>query len=475
MIRQLHEKLKNGQIKSADLTKKYLETIESKNGELNAFLDVFQERALQQAKKVDDKIKKGDEIKLLEGIPCAIKDNLCIAGTRTTAASKILDNYIAPYDATVIEILNRQGAVYLGKTNLDEFAMGSSTENSAFGVTKNPYDPQRVAGGSSGGSAAAVAAEMAVWALGSDTGGSIRQPASLCGVVGLKPTYGRVSRYGLIAMASSYDQIGPLAKTVDDAAIVLDAICDKDVHDNTTVEKKENESFSKNMLPDLKGKKIGLIREFFAEGLDDKVKSAVMKKLEQAKESGAELVEIEMPLLKNSLAIYYLMMPSEVSSNLARLDGIRYGLSETEQAKNILEVYLKSRKKGFGDEPKRRIILGTYALSAGYYDAYYKKAQQVRELIKKDFARAFEQVDVLASPTSPTTAFKIGEKSDDPLEMYLADVYTVCANVGMLPAISIPSGTIEEQGKGLPVGLQLMGKWWDEQNMLNIASALEQI
>ncbi|MEA2006589.1 MAG: Asp-tRNA(Asn)/Glu-tRNA(Gln) amidotransferase subunit GatA [Patescibacteria group bacterium] len=474
MIKELHKKLQSKQITSMQLTKQYLDSIEEKDGEIHGYLNVLKDRALKNAQEVDEKIGKGGDLELLEGVPCAIKDNMCIAGTKTTAASKILENYVAPYDATVIEKLNQKGAVYLGKTNLDEFAMGSSTENSAFGVTKNPYDNERVAGGSSGGSAAAVGGNMAVWALGSDTGGSTRQPASFCGVVGFKPTYGRVSRNGLIAMASSYDQIGPITKTVEDAAIVFDAICGKDEKDNTTVEK-EDASFVENLKPDLKGKKIGLVKEFFGNGLDGRVEKVVKEMLEKAEKNGAELVELEMPMLKHSLAIYYLMMPSEVSSNLARLDGIRYGLNESKKSKSILDVYLKSRKAGFGDESKRRIILGTYVLSSGYYDAYYKKAQSVRELVKEEFADAFEKVDVLVSPTSPTPAFKIGEKAQDPLEMYLTDVYTVSANVGMIPAISIPAGVVVEAGKKLPVGLQLMGKWWDEQNMLNVAAGFEQL
>ncbi len=474
MIKELHKKLQNKKTTSVELTKKYLGAIEKEDGELHAFLNVLKDQALERAEKIDKKVQRGEELGMLEGIPCAIKDNMCIAGTRTTAASKILENYIAPYNATVINKLDQQGAVYLGKTNLDEFAMGSSTENSAFGVTKNPHDRQRVAGGSSGGSAAAVAGDLAAWALGSDTGGSIRQPAGLCGVVGFKPTYGRVSRYGLIAMSSSYDQIGPLTKTVEDAAIIFDAICGKDENDNTTVEK-SGKNFAENIKIDLKGKKIGLIKEFFSKGLDSEVEKSVRQRLQDAQSNGAELVDIEMPMLKHSLAVYYLMMPSEVSSNLARLDGIRYGLSKNDSAKDIFDVYLKNRQAGFGDESKRRIILGTYALSAGYYDAYYKKAQGVRELIKKEFARAFEKVDVLASPTSPTPAFKIGEKASNPLEMYLTDIYTVPANVGMVPAISIPTAAVNRDGKNLPVGLQLMGKWWDEQNVLNIAHSIEQM
>jgi len=367
-------------------------------------------------------------------------------------------------------------AVFLGRGNMDEFAMGSSIENSAFGTTKNPHDERRVAGGSSGGSACAVAADLAPWALGSDTGGSIRQPASLCGVVGFKPTYGRVSRYGLIAMASSYDQIGPITNSVEDAAIIFDQICGKDDKDNTTINK-STEKFAEKLKPELKGKKVGIIKEFFGEGIDPGVKEVIEKRINYAQEQGAEIIEVEIPHLKYSMAVYYIMMPSEASSNLARFDGIRYGFSDINakdtNSKTILDVYFNSRDKAFGDEPKRRVILGTYALSAGYYDAYYKKAQEVREIIKREMRDTFEKVDVLLSPTSPVPAFKIGEKADNPLEMYLADVYTVTANVAMIPAISIPARTVTVDDKGLPVGLQLMGKWWDEGNLLSIANALE--
>ena len=478
MIKKLHKNIQTGRTKSVDLTKKYLASIAKKNDDLFAFLDIHEKAAIEQASKVDERVEKGEKIDLLEGIPCAIKDNIVIKGTTATAASKILENFTAPYDATIIKKLKKKESVFLGKTNLDEFAMGSSTENSAFGTTKNPHDIRRVAGGSSGGSACAVAADMAVWALGSDTGGSIRQPAGLCGVVGFKPTYGRVSRYGLIAMASSYDQIGPITKTVEDAAIVADAICGKDPHDNTTT-KMEETNFAEKLEPRLKGKKIGIIKEFFTEGLDDGVRKVIEEKVMLAQSEGAEIIDIDIPHLKHSMAVYYIMMPSEVSSNLARFDGIRYGysdvLSDDPKSKTILDVYLNSRKKALGEEPKRRIILGTYALSAGYYDAYYKKAQQVREVIKREVNEAFKKVDVLLSPTSPTPAFNIGAKTENPLEMYLADVYTVTANVAMTPAISIPAGNVELEGKELPVGLQLMGKWWDEQQLLDISYGFESL
>lgn len=475
MIKELHDKLINKEISSERLTKDLLDKIEKKDGEIKAYLEVFKAEALAQAKKVDEKIAQGEKIEMLEGIPCALKDNLCLRGKRVSAASKILENYIAPYDATVVEKLKKSGVVFLGKTNLDEFAMGSSTENSAFGPTRNPFDLDRVPGGSSGGSAAAVAGNLAVWALGSDTGGSIRQPASFCGLVGLKPTYGRVSRHGLLAMASSYDQIGPLTKTVEDSAIVLDAIIGKDEKDNTVIDKKDN--FFQNLKPGLKGKKIGVVKEFFGAGLDDAVKEVLQAKLDWAQSQGAILQEIELPYLKYSMAVYYLMITSEVSSNLARFDGVRYGFSESVLpnaiSQNIEEGYLNSRGQGLGQEVQRRIILGTYCLSAGYYDAYYKKAQKIRCLIKKELQSAFEKVDVIFSPTTPTPAFRLGEKSSDPLQMYLSDIYTVGANVAMIPAISLPAGWVEKDGKKLPIGMQLLGRWWGEQELLNLALALE--
>lgn len=478
MIKELHKKLIKKETTSSQLVKECFEKIKKDNNRLNAFLDTYEEEALQKAGVVDEKISKGEKPGLLEGIPCAVKDNFCIAGKRTTAASKILENYISPYNSTVIEKLSNSGVIFSGKTNLDEFAMGASTEHSAFGVTKNPYDENRVAGGSSGGSAAAVATGMSPWALGSDTGGSIRQPSGFCGVVGMKPTYGRVSRYGLIAMASSYDQIGPITANVEDAAIVLDEICGEDPKDNTTTERSNiKKSFSESLNGNLAGKKIGVVKEFFGQGLDGNVKKIIEERISWAEKQGAELVEVELPYVKYSLAVYYLMVPSEVSSNMARYDGIKYGFSEAvladSKSKDLLDVYLKSRKAGIGPEVKRRIILGTYALSAGYYDAYYKKAQIVRELIKKDFSRAFEKVDVLVSPTSPSVAFKIGEKTDNPLEMYLADIYTAPINVAGIPAISIPADPVEVEGRKLPVGLQVIGKWWDEQTVLDVAKGLE--
>lgn len=478
MIRELHEKLKKKEITALALAEEYLGVIAEKDGELGAFLTVLGDEARKAAVLVDEKIARGEEIDLLEGIPGAIKDNMCMTGTRTTAASKILDNYIAPYDATAVRKLKETGAVVLGKTNMDEFAMGSSTESSAYRKTRNPIDPERVPGGSSGGSAAAVASGEAVFALGSDTGGSIRQPASFCGVVGLKPTYGRVSRSGLLAMASSLDQIGPFTRTVEDAAIVFSRIAGYDPKDVTTAES-EGKRFEDFLTGDIRGLKIGLPKEYFSESLDARVRSVADAAIAKFESLGAEIVEISLPHARYALSTYYIIMPSEVSSNLARFDGIRYGLHVDDRAERIpgsgtlLETYLDSRAYGFGEEVKRRIMLGTYALSAGYYDAYYKKAQSVRELIRKDFADAFDSVDLIFSPTAPEPAFRFGAKTDDPLKMYLSDIYTVTANLAGVPAVSFPIGTVEEEGRQLPVGGQLMGKWFDEETLLRAADTYE--
>ncbi|MFA6974141.1 MAG: Asp-tRNA(Asn)/Glu-tRNA(Gln) amidotransferase subunit GatA [Parcubacteria group bacterium] len=482
MIKELHQKLINHEITSVQLTGEYLQRIVEKDKDIFAYLTVTKELALEQAKKVDEKIARGEEIGILEGIPGAIKDLICVAGTRTTAASKILDNYIAPYDATVITKLKESGAVLLGKTNLDEFAMGSSTESSAYGPTKNPYDLERVPGGSSGGSAAAVAADEAVWSLGTDTGGSIRQPAALCGVVGLKPTYGRVSRYGAIAMGSSLDQIGPITKTVEDAAIILSIIAGRDAKDATSAHSGDKD-YTNYLTGEVQGLKIGIVKEHFKD-LGEDVRNSLEKVIEDYKKMGAEIQEIELPMAKYSLPVYYMIMPCEVSSNLAKFDGIKFGMrandhkdTRTDVAdgdRNLLETYLDSRRYGLGAEAKRRIMLGTYALSAGYYDAYYLRAQKVRTLIKQDFAKAFEKVDLILTPTTPTPAFKLGEKTDDPLQMYLADIFTVTANIVGVPAISVPCESVEVEGKKLPLGFQLMGKWFDEENVLRAAHAYEQ-
>ena len=470
MIKELHEKLVKREITSEELTKKYLDRIKKRNPAINSFLSVNEKQALKKAREVDKKIVAGEEIGMLEGIPYTAKDNFCVKGGITTAGSKILEKYKAPYDNFVISKLKKAGAILLGKTNMDEFAMGTSTENSAYGVTKNPVDETRVAGGSSGGSAAAVADDQAVFALGSDTGGSIRCPASFCGTVGIKPTYGRVSRAGIIAMASSYDQIGPFTKTVEDAAIILDEICGKDTKDNTTIAKSTH--FFDNLKPEIEGKRIGVLKEFMGEGVDQRVKMIIKDKINWAKKNGAEVVDVEIPGIKYSLAVYYLMICSEVSSNLARFDGIKYGSQS--KSSDIIETYFNSREDYLGDEVKRRIILGTYALSAGYKDAYYKKAAEVRDLIKQGFKNAFEEVDLILTPTMMGPAFKIGEKCDNPLELYLVDISTVPINVAMLPAISINAGFIKEGEKELPIGMQLIGPWWQEQSILNTALAFEQ-
>lgn len=482
MIKELHQKLINKEITSEQLTRDYFGVIEKKDKEIFAYLSLTKDLALEQAKKADEKIFRGENIEMLEGIPCAIKDNIFVKNICATSASKILDNYIAPYNATVIEKLQEKGAVILGKTNMDEFAMGSSTENSGYGATKNPHDLERVPGGSSGGSAAAVAASETVWALGSDTGGSIRQPASFCGVVGLKPTYGRVSRYGLMAMASSFDQIGPIARTVEDAAIILSAISGRDRKDATTGDSFDK-SFENYLTGEVGGMKIGIVKEYL-ENLEGEIKSKLKKVIDVYEKMGAKIVEIELSYNRFALSVYYIVQPCEVSSNLARFDGIKYGMrvdddknSQTENGsglpKTLLETYLDTRQYGLGAEVKRRIMLGTYALSAGYYDAYYKRAQKVRTLIKKDFKEAFKKVDLILTPTTPTPAFKIGEKTENPLEMYLADIFTVTANVVGVPAISVPCGKIKSGNSKLPIGFQLMGKWFDEENLLRAADAYE--
>jgi len=447
------EKINKGlgkKFSAVEIAKDYLKRIKKDN--LDSFITVTEDLALKQAKEADKLIAQGEKSPLL-GVPIAIKDNILVKGEKNTCASKILENYVAPYDATVIEKI--KGAVILGKTNLDEFAMGASTENSGFFTTKNPHDKERVPGGSSGGSAAAVAADLCSCALGSDTGGSIRQPSAFCGVVGLKPTYGNVSRYGLVAYASSLDQIGPITKNVEDAQILFEAISGKDNKDSTSLER-EN--------PNVKGLKIGLPKEYFSEGLDKGIEEKVRESVAQLEKEGAEVLEISLPHTKYAISAYYLIATSEASANLARFDGIRYGLSE--QGEDLLAVYLKTKAKGFGPEVKRRIMLGTYALSAGYYDAFYLKAQKVRTLIKQDFEKAFKEVDVIITPTTPTTAFKIGEKAEDPLAMYLADVYTVSVNLVGLPAVSIPIGSIDK----LPVGMQIIGKPFEENKILKIGS-----
>ncbi|MFA5872113.1 MAG: Asp-tRNA(Asn)/Glu-tRNA(Gln) amidotransferase subunit GatA [Parcubacteria group bacterium] len=479
MIRGLHEKLINQEITSEKLTEEYFDKIEKKDPEIQAYLSLNKEFALDKARAVDKKIKSGEEIDLLAGIPCSIKDVICTEGIRTTAGSKILESYIPPYDATVVKKIKEADAVILGKTNCDEFAMGASGENSAYKITKNPFDVSRVPGGSSAGSAASVGADMCAYSLGSDTGGSIRQPSSFCGTVGLKPTYGRVSRYGLIAMASSFDQIGPVAKTVEDAAIILTRIAGKDRHDSTSVDSSPID-YEETLDGDIQGLNIGIPKEYFeAEGLDPEVKKAVLDAAGKYEKMGAKLVDINLSNFDYALATYYVIMPCEVSSNLARFDGIRYGESvgakegELGEDLSLLDIYKKTRSKYLGSEVKRRIMLGTYALSAGYYDQYYLKAQKVRALIKREFEETFKKVDLILGPTAPTPAFKVGEKTENPLEMYLADIFTVTANITGTPAISIPCGSTERDGKKLPIGMQLMGKWFNEDVLLRAAFAFE--
>ena len=433
---------------------------------MHAYISLDEEGALRKAEEVDARVARGEEVGVLAGVPVAVKDNICIKGMRTTCASKILENFVSPYDATVVEKLKAADAVFLGKTNLDEFAMGSSTENSYFGPTRNPHDPERVPGGSSGGSAAALAAGEAVLALGSDTGGSIRQPASFCGVVGLKPTYGRVSRYGLVAFASSLDQIGPMAKNVKDTALLLNVISGYDPRDSTSAPV-EVPDFTKALDEGIEGIRIGLPREYFAEGLEDEVREKVLEAVDILKGEGAEVVEVSLPHTKYAIATYYIVAPAEASSNLARYDGVKYGFRA--EGRDLYQMYCNTRSQGFGEEVKRRIMLGTYTLSAGYYEAYYLKALKVRTLIKQDFEEAFETCDLLATPTSPTVAFRLGEKVADPLTMYLSDVYTVSVNLAGLPGISVPCGSSD----GLPVGLQLIGRPFDEETLLRVAHVVE--
>ncbi|MEQ9670594.1 Asp-tRNA(Asn)/Glu-tRNA(Gln) amidotransferase subunit GatA [Coleofasciculus sp. G2-EDA-02] len=470
-IRELHQQIIDKERTSVEITQDALDRIQALEPKVHSFLHITADHALEQARQVDAKIAAGEEIGMLAGIPIGIKDNMCTQGIPTTCASRILENFVPPYESTVTQKLKDAGAVMVGKTNLDEFAMGSSCETSSYQQTANPWDLSRVPGGSSGGSATAVAASECVVALGSDTGGSIRLPASFCGIVGMKPTYGLVSRYGLVAYASSLDQIGPFGRTVEDAAILLNAIAGYDPNDSTSL-KLEIPDYTKSLQPDLKsqGLKIGIIKETFGEGLDPIIAKAVQNAIEQLKSLGAEVQEISCPRFRYGLPAYYIIAPSEASANLARYDGVKYGF-RTPEAENLLEMYKKTRAAGFGAEVKRRIMLGTYALSAGYYDAYYLKAQKVRTLIKQDFEQAFEKVDVLVCPTAPTTAFKAGEKTSDPLTMYLSDLMTIPVNLAGLPGMSIPCGYDDQ---GLPIGLQLIGKVLGEQQLFQVAYAYEQ-
>ena len=467
-VHELMEKLGNNELTSEEITKAYVDRINDKEKDVNAFVTTLCDEALEKAKKIDEKRKSGDIKSNLAGIPIGIKDNLCTKGVKTTCSSRMLEDFIAPYDATVVENLNNEDLIDLGKLNMDEFAMGASTEYSYFKKTSNPWNLKRVPGGSSGGSAAAVAAELVPWALGSDTGGSIRQLASFCGVVGLKPTYGLVSRYGLVAFASSLDQIGPITKDVTDAAMLLNLIAGHDERDTTSYDMPKKD-YTKALKGDVKGLKIGIPKEYFGEGINEEVKEKLEEAIETYKKLGAEVEEISLDIAKYALATYYIIACAEASSNLGRFDGIRYG-HRAENFSNLKELYRNSRSEGFGAEVKRRIILGTYVLSSGYYDAYYKKAQQVRTLVKREFDKAFEKYDVLLTPTSPTVAFEMGTRSNNPLEMYLADICTVSVNIAGLPGISIPCGVNSEN---MPIGMQLIGNKFEEEKILNAAYAFE--
>ncbi|MFZ3100105.1 MAG: Asp-tRNA(Asn)/Glu-tRNA(Gln) amidotransferase subunit GatA [Minisyncoccales bacterium] len=459
-IKDIRGGLMKKEFSAEELGKAYLDKIEKENDEIFAFLHIARDLAISQAKAVDEKIKNGEQIGILEGIPMAVKDNIMVQDLPCTSGSKILQNYIAPYDATVIEKIKGQGAVILGKTNMDEFAMGSSTETSAFGPTRNPRDLRRVPGGSSGGSAAAVAADQCAAALGSDTGGSIRQPACFCGVVGLKPTYGAVSRYGCAAYASSLDQIGPLAKTVADAQTVFDAIRGRDGRDSTSVEMPAGEAAKEKY-------RLGVPKEYFVAGMDSRVESAIKEKISFLEKQGHKIEEVSLPHSEFALACYYIIATSEASANLARYDGMRYGAAKG--GDTVTDAYFAARGQGFGAEVRRRIMLGTYVLSAGYYDAYYVRAQKVRSLIKRDFDRALAQVDAIIAPVSPTLPFAIGEKTDDPVQMYLADIFTISVNLAGVPSLAMPCGAAD----GLPVGLQIIGRHFDESTLFNVGKIIE--
>lgn len=461
--------LETKEISSVELVSACYSEIDKNDGELGAWITQCRDSAMKQAAAVDDRRAKGEPLGSLAGIPAGLKDNMCTVDMPTTCASRMLENYVSPYNATVAEKLQQADAIILGKLNMDEFAMGSSNENSAFRPVRNPLDPSRVPGGSSGGSAAAVAAGHASFTLGSDTGGSIRQPASFCGVVGLKPTYGAVSRYGLVAFASSLDQIGPLARTVGDLAVVMNAIVGHDHRDSTSAPVQWPD-FTDSLKADVKGMKIALPKEYFSQGLNPDVKDAVLKAAAQYEALGAVVEEVSVSTMEYALPAYYLVSSAEASSNLARFDGVEYGF-RAEQFDDLADLYVQSRSQGFGKEVKRRILLGTYALSSGYYDAYYKKAQQVRSLIRKEFGGIFQKYDMILSPVAPTTAWKLGEKSKDPLEMYMEDIYTVPINIAGVPALSIPCG---KDANGMPIGMQLIGRTFDEKTLIQAGYAYEQ-
>jgi aspartyl-tRNA(Asn)/glutamyl-tRNA(Gln) amidotransferase subunit A len=460
------------EVTSQEVTRAVIERIEKVDRKTSAYVAKTFDLALEQARLVDEKIKRGEEISPLAGIPIAVKDNICLKDAPATCSSRILSNFIPPYEATVITKLRKAGALFMGKTNMDEFAMGSSTETSHFGITRNPWNLETIPGGSSGGSAAAVSSEEAILALGSDTGGSIRQPAALCGVVGLKPTYGRVSRFGLVAFASSLDQIGPITKDVTDSALLLNVIGGYDPQDSTSVNS-PLPNYTKSLVGGVKGLKIGIPKEYFIEGLDPQVESSVREGIKLLEGLGAEFEEVSLPHTDYAIATYYIIASSEASSNLARYDGVQYGYRVDlgpGTGNSMIDMYRKTRSQGFGPEVKRRIMLGTYALSSGYYDAYYLKAQKVRTLIKEDFDKVFEKFDVLITPTSPTPAFKIGEKVDNPLEMYLSDIFTISANLAGIPGISIPCGF----SKGLPLGLQILARPFAEETLFRVAYTFEE-
>lgn len=468
-VHELKEKLEKKELTSYEIIKAYIEKIEEKEKDVQAFVTTLEKDALEKAEEIDKKIASGEIVEKLAGIPIGIKDNICTKGVNTTCSSKMLENFVAPYDATVMEKINSENLINLGKLNMDEFAMGGSTEHSYFHVTRNPWNLNKVPGGSSGGSAAAVAAGIVPWALGTDTGGSIREPASFCGVVGLKPTYGLVSRYGVVAFASSLDQVGPITKDVTDSAMLLNIITGKDKMDSTSVERPKVD-YTKALKNDVKGLKIAVPKELFAEGINEEVKESLEKAIETYKKLGAEISEVSLNIAEYALASYYIIACAEASSNLGRFDGVRYG-HRAKEFNNLKELYRNSRTEGFGPEVKRRIILGTYVLSSGYYDAYYKKAQQVRTLVMNKFKSVFDNYDVILTPTSPTVAFDIGSKINDPLAMYLADICTVSVNIAGLPGISIPCGVDKE---GMPIGMQLIGNRFTEETLLNAAYTFEQ-
>jgi aspartyl-tRNA(Asn)/glutamyl-tRNA(Gln) amidotransferase subunit A len=467
---QLREMMEKGETSCQEIISSVFQKIHKLNPRINAYITLMEKQAKETARKMDDRRSRGEKLGRLAGLPVAIKDNICTKGVLTTCGSKILSDFVPPYDATVVEKLKKADAIIIGKTNLDEFGMGSSNETSFFGPVGNPKEQNRVPGGSSGGSAAAVASGMTILALGTDTGGSVRQPASLCGVVGMKPTYGRVSRYGLVAFASSLDQIGTITKDVKDCALLSSVICGHDPKDSTSLPEPAYD-FLESLSEEVKYTKIGIPEEYFGEGLNDEVREGVMKGVRLLEKLGMRKENFSLPHTDKAIATYYVLADAEASSNLARYDGVKYG-HRTEGEIDLSRMYKKTRSEGFGAEVKRRIILGTYVLSAGYYEAYYAKAQKVRTIMREDFNKAFEKVDVIITPTSPTTAFKIGEKIDDPLTMYLSDIYTVSANLAGIPAISVPCG---QDSKGLPIGLQIMGKLLSEERILRIAYALEQI